>query len=381
MVNNNIILYYIIMSKTKKQIKAEEKEKKMQKLYVATIPTIEVPEKMVSIVDGKTKIINTLTKSGNLKKVKKKSVIKLEPSTDFNIKTGKKYHEAETNIFKENPNLQIIQNLIEILEDNFLNEKDAQERKKIIMEIRKMKKIKEEMLNKIEGGNIIDNIYDYGKAIVYGRNDYSPKVRNLLTSTQNINIKSIVIKRSPVPSVISGTLSIISPTFKNRLREFDELFHLYIEITLQNNKRYLLEKNEVINMEINPRDRPNTESKEVYNIPYTTINQLLENTKKYMTDKKFYGYSARDNNCQDFIVAIFKSNNIGDNSDIEFIKQDTKKLFDNLPILRKFSNTITDIAASADVLIHGKGIQNNSKLQELINEKNKLIQDIIKLLQ
>lgn len=369
------------MSKTKKQLKAEEKEKEMQKLYVATIPTIEIPEKIVSILDGKPKIINTLNKSGNLKRINKKPVIKLEPSTDFNIKTGKKYHEAETNIFKENPNLQIMQNLIEILEDNFLTEKDANERKKIIMEIRKMKKIKEEMLNKIEGGNIIGNIVDYGKAIIYGRNDYSPKVRDILTSTQNINIKSIVIKRFPISSVLSGALSIISPTFKNRLREFDELFHLYIEITLQNNKHYILEKNKVINMDLKPIDRPNTETKEVYNIPNTTINQLLENTKKYMTDKNFYGYSARDNNCQDFIVAIFKSNNIGDNSDIDFIKQDTKYLFDNLPILRKFTNTITDIAARANVLVYGKGIQNSNKLQELKNEKNKLIQDIIKLLQ
>jgi hypothetical protein len=36
----------------------------------------------------------------------------------------------------------------------------------------------------------------------------------------------------------------------------------------------------------------------------------MEKTKQYMGTKKFFGYSARDNNCQDFLLSVFKANNI-----------------------------------------------------------------------
>jgi hypothetical protein len=71
-------------------------------------------------------------------------------------------------------------------------------------------------------------------------------------------------------------------------REFDELFHLFIELTLQNNKKVSLEKNEVINMDINPKQRPNTESETVNTpIPDLTLNEMLSNTEKLMGPKFF----------------------------------------------------------------------------------------------
>ena len=216
--------------------------------------------------------------------------------------------------------------------------------------------------------NVAEDVKDYGKAILYGRNDYPPKVRNILKNVGSIFIKSITIKRTPVSSLLTGALSLFSlGKFGKRFnREFDELFHLFIDITLENNIRVGLEKNEVINMDINPKNRPHTESKLVNTfLPHITIDELLNNTEKYMGQKNFFGYSARDNNCQDFIVAVFKSNNIGDESDFTFIKQDTKKLFNDLPILRKISNTITDIGAKTNVITTGAGfeeIQNYSKM-------------------
>ena len=45
---------------------------------------------------------------------------------------------------------------------------------------------------------------------------------------------------------------------------------------------------------------------------------------------KYFTYSAKDNNCQDFILAVLKANNIGNEEDYSFVKQDTKSLFENL---------------------------------------------------
>jgi hypothetical protein len=162
------------------------------------------------------------------------------------------------------------------------------------------------------------DVTDYGKAVIYGRDDYPPKVRNILEKIGDKNVKSIIIKRTPVPELLTGALSLFSfGKFGERLeKSFDELFHLFIEMTLEDNTRVSLEKNEVINMDINPKNRPNTESKLINtNIHNININKMLENTEKYMTRKKFFSYSAMDNNCQDFILSFLKANNIGDNID------------------------------------------------------------------
>lgn len=242
--------------------------------------------------------------------------------------------------------------------------------------------------NKIEKGfnkniakpidQIANKAVEYGKAVIYGRNDYPPKVRNILKNVGNQTIKSITIKRTPVSGLITGALSVFSlGKFGKRMeRSFDELFHLFIEITLNNNQKVILEKNEVINMESNPKSRPDTEMKIVNtSIPQITLDEMLNNTEQYMGQKDFFGYSAKDNNCQDFIVSFFKANNIGDESDISFIKQDTKSLFKNLPSLRKLSNTITTIGAKANVITTGKGIEDINNYSNVLKHLTSHITD------
>jgi hypothetical protein len=224
---------------------------------------------------------------------------------------------------------------------------------------------------------ISDKAMDYGNAILHGRNDYPPKVRDLLRTTQHIFIKSITIKKSPVPALITGALSVFTlGKFGKRVeRSFDELFHLYLDITLENDERYLLEKNEVINMEKNPTNRNNTESKQVSQLPHISINDLLANAKRSIGPAKFYGYSAYNNNCQDFIVNLFKHSNIGNEEDIKFIKQDTKQLFTNMPALRKFSNIVTDLGASVNVITTGKGVTEIHNYSDILKHLTEHIMD------
>ena len=58
---------------------------------------VEVPEKIVNVdKKGNAKIVDTLTKSGNLKKVKGESVIKLEAGNDLIVKNkGRQYHDSK----------------------------------------------------------------------------------------------------------------------------------------------------------------------------------------------------------------------------------------------------------------------------------------------
>jgi hypothetical protein len=84
--------------------------------------------------------------------------------------------------------------------------------------------------------------------------------------------------------------------------------------------------------------------------PGLTLNLLLERTRNEMGGK-FLPYSAANNNCQDFILNMPKSNNVATPPNIQFVKQATQSLF--TPELRKITNTITNIAGIADKLIQG----------------------------
>ena len=43
-----------------------------------------------------------------------------------------------------------------------------------------------------------------------------------------------------------------------------------------------------------------------------------------MGDETFFTYNAVSNNCQDFLLAFLQSNNLGNNENYTFVKQDTE---------------------------------------------------------
>ncbi len=68
----------------------------LEKYYMSETPVVEVPSQVVKVDNsGNAKLINTLTKAGNLKKVNGENVIKINSGDDLVIQTkGKKYNEA-----------------------------------------------------------------------------------------------------------------------------------------------------------------------------------------------------------------------------------------------------------------------------------------------
>ena len=68
----------------------------LENYFISGTPIIEVPNKVVKVdKSGNAKLVTTLTKAGNLKKVNGENVIKLESGDDLVIKTtGKKYNDV-----------------------------------------------------------------------------------------------------------------------------------------------------------------------------------------------------------------------------------------------------------------------------------------------
>ncbi|MEI7670129.1 MAG: hypothetical protein WCJ33_08610 [Pseudomonadota bacterium] len=85
---------------TNKQVSKEHIKEIMnealEKYYMVSTPVGEVPSQVVKVdKSGNGKLIDTLTKAGNLKKIDGENVIKLEPGNHLVVKTeGKKYNDA-----------------------------------------------------------------------------------------------------------------------------------------------------------------------------------------------------------------------------------------------------------------------------------------------
>ena len=80
--------------------------------------------------------------------------------------------------------------------------------------------------------------------------------------------------------------------------------------------------------------------------PGITINILLQNTRNKMGNS-FLTYSARDNNCQNFVLSLLESNGLSNSQNV----LSTTGLFSTE--MRKFTNTITDIGAKFDIIREG----------------------------
>ena len=131
----------------------------------------------------------------------------------------------------------------------------------------------------------------------------------------------------------------------------------------------LLEKNAVIHMgEGKKTNIAGAEWMNVPNDPHITVNQLVEATRNQMGEK-FIPYSAYGNNCQTFIMNVLTSNGMNDRSVLDFVKQDTNGIFNTHPNFRKFANSVTNLGASADVIMQGGELHQRFKNNELTDRQ------------
>jgi len=191
----------------------------------------------------------------------------------------------------------------------------------------------------ITGGDFINYIGDrFNQAkdfLINGSKSFSRKVKNILAKVGNDRIYTITIFRYPINSMIKNILELTSL----QSIHYDDLFHLGLIL----NNQVLLEKNSIINMEINPRLPKETEFINMSFNQSISINQFINNGLQFMGVDKFFTYQSTSNNCQDFAMSLLIANGINDDSLNTFIKQDVSSIFANNPYLRRFINNITDV--------------------------------------
>jgi hypothetical protein len=213
--------------------------------------------------------------------------------------------------------------------------------------------------------NVANKVKDTASAVIYGRNDYPPKVRKIISQYGSKNITGITLGRTPLGTPLLTALQVASGnTFSQKLQNtpYDKLFHLFACIELDGSSKITIEKNEVINFDVGCKIPKDTETKNITSSDIPTGLSLIDalNKTQERMGGNYFTYSAKDNNCQDFIVAFLTANNIGDETDRSWVKQETKVLFEGNDRLRKIANTLTDIGARVDVLRQGAGIESDS---------------------
>ena len=156
------------------------------------------------------------------------------------------------------------------------------------------------------------------------KDNVPPNVKTALGKIGNNKITSARCGRTPVQAVIQGALKVVANV------PYDDLFHLFIELTLDNGQKWVLEKIERINLV--KEDRSKKQGAEfTSSFPVNkTVNEVFQNTKNKMGDK-FLPYQSASNNCQYFIIGVLDGNGLNNSERAAFVKQDTKAIFEKNP--------------------------------------------------
>ena len=167
---------------------------------------------------------------------------------------------------------------------------------------------------------------------------YTPSVRKLLEKIGNKKIKEIRICREPINSVITKVLNVISLGNWNKNTKalgYDNVFHLFMKIELDDNNHYLIEKNETI--KIAPFNKHVTESVVVpiYQ-PNITLMDMLEATKRFMGERNYFVYSPSKYNCQNYLSSFLTANGLNTPKLEEFVLQSAAKIIQGLPWIKCF---------------------------------------------
>jgi len=213
-----------------------------------------------------------------------------------------------------------------------------------------------------EGKGLYDSVKGaYNKAVDIvdkvknGRMAYPPSAQKILNQYGEKKIARLDLHRCIVPEVYTNILNVWSQgELKKRLAEEpkDKLYHISIWVHLEGGTTILCEKNEVIHLKVNPKT-PKGEETQTAKTPSVSFGELMEKGRQLQGDDKWFSYSAKNNNCGNWIEGILMANHLDDKATHDFIGQDADKILEGFPNMRKFVNTLTDIAGKANVVIEG----------------------------
>lgn len=180
-----------------------------------------------------------------------------------------------------------------------------------------------------------------GEGLALSQAERPANIDKLLAEHGTSRITSITVVREPVQSrKIMDVLS-MGQLEKNLSKiGYDELFHLSMNIQLDDGYTFNLGKGEIIHT------GPVVSVSEADEMSATTHGQELQavfdNLERILTPNRLYRYDALTNNCQDFVKNFLAMSNAYNPKMETFIKQDANAILQNMNSY--FYQFLTDIA-------------------------------------
>lgn len=195
---------------------------------------------------------------------------------------------------------------------------------------------------------------------------FPPSVRESLSNHGHANIIKIVVGKSPVKSVITNILNVMSlGQFKKKINEYnyDDVFHLFMIIYLDNGISLLTEKNEVIVLKkIKPSLKNDAQLMEIQMEQPINLSIFFKNVVDGVGNS-LYQYDHRNNNCQVYVNNLLRYNGLSNDINRDFVLQPIEEILRNTP---EYMNTIakmtTNLAGSVDRILYGEGALQNKKI-------------------
>lgn len=195
------------------------------------------------------------------------------------------------------------------------------------------------------------------------RNGPSPSVRDTLRKYGDVPIVGLQLCRRPLSKVLTAAGDVLSAFALSqviRQNGYDQLYHLYCLLHLQNQVTLLVDKSEVVRAMSVPGDYSEA-GQSCIPVPgkkIGTLNELFERGKKTLGNR-FWLYDAANNNCQIFLVSIF--GDILNETQRKWVLQNVQTAIKKGSLLQRVARTLTDTAALAHRIIYGKGLKNRKR--------------------
>jgi hypothetical protein len=198
---------------------------------------------------------------------------------------------------------------------------------------------------------------DLGHKVIHGRNDYPPSAKAIIDKYRDNVVEHVELHRTPLPSLYTNILKVWTKgETERRLKEQpkDTLFHISMWVKVSGGQTILVEKNEVIHLKVNPKRGKEEETQAVPSPPQgLKFGEMFDKTLDQVGADVMFSYSAKDNNCGNFIEKILRANGMDSPQTHDFIGQDTQTILKGFPILNKIINNLTDTAGRANVIMEG----------------------------
>ena len=197
------------------------------------------------------------------------------------------------------------------------------------------------------------------------RKTATARFNRFMEETSGRKVVKVELGRKPIVPLVQRAMDALSlGRFSKKQKEldYDAVYHQFLIVTLDDGRKIKIEKNEIV--EQKPAKESDYKNK-VWDIPLQgkdlTIKDMVANASAGQ-EQAFWQYSGSKDNCQKFSRDIIERNGLMPHNEKEFATQDAKALTDSLPAAtHAIPNLVTGIAATADRLYHGDGLQKRLK--------------------